>query len=230
MPAASQPTSGVRSMPFTNGQPPTKFLRRGPPRSKNVRAGRTQADPPLAKREGIFVNELLPCLLGPRSPSAEQGKYLPQSHASVRLRGAYHQGMPRVSTSPSSARWPFWLLLGAWLCANSPQAATYAFLSWAAEARSFSHQQRLTTDVAFVLAGENRPAESAVAATAPSAPFAPAIPADAVLKKLDLAVEGTIHVLTFPLRAPEPAPLRLELAGVGRSAPPHEPPRALLVS
>ena len=58
-----------------------------------------------------------------------------------------------------SPRWPFWLLIAAWVCANSPQAATYAVLSWMAEAGSFSHQKQLSREVAFLLAGEKAPVE-----------------------------------------------------------------------
>ena len=65
-------------------------------------------------------------------------------------------GMRRAEHT-TSRRWPFWLLIAAWVSANSPQAATYAVLAWLADARSFSHQHRLTLDVAHLLAGEKVP-------------------------------------------------------------------------
>ena len=101
-----------------------------------------------------------------------------------------------VSSRLSSARWPFWLLIVAWVCANSPQAATYAFLTWVAEARSFAHQQRLAVEVAVLLGGET--ASERVARTENTSPTQPlpAVPVDAVLKKLPLALE----------RAPQPLP------------------------
>lgn len=100
----------------------------------------------------------------------------------------------------SPPRWPFWLLIAAWVCANSPQAATYAVLTWLAEARTFSHQQRLTVDVAFLLGGEKAPARITHAESAPSAELPPAVPADAVLKKLPLALERTAETPDAPDR------------------------------
>ena len=46
---------------------------------------------------------------------------------------------------PRPARWPFWLLVVAWGCANGPQAAVYTTVAWLVEARSFSHQYDLTS-------------------------------------------------------------------------------------
>ena len=92
----------------------------------------------------------------------------------------------------SSAQWPFWLLLAAWVCANSPQVAVHGVLGWLAEARNFSHQHRLTADVATLLGGEPSPAKTVTATTnsQPNLP-PPALPADLVFKRLDLAVQDT---------------------------------------
>lgn len=131
--------------------------------------------------------------------------------------------MASVSTA-SFRRWPFWLLIAAWVCANSPQAAIYAALSWMAEARHFSHQQHLKAGVARLLAGE--PAATAVAAT-PSLPVErpPLVPPDAVLKKISLALERGTEVLPPILDRSG-----RDLADVPRpespaAPPPYEPPR-----
>jgi hypothetical protein len=137
--------------------------------------------------------------------------------------------MTRASDTPASARWPIWLLLAAWICANSPQAATYAFLEWAAEARNFSHQKRLTRDVAFLLAGAKAEAEpTAVEATPVAPPMQPAIPPEAVLKRLDLAMESSVPSFESRLVTALSPGRAVQLSGLGRPAPPHEPPRRFL--
>jgi len=132
----------------------------------------------------------------------------------------------RNSTSP---QWPFWLLLGAWFCANCPQVAVFTALTWMTEARSFTHQERLTTDVVQLLSGEqpSRPIAEAVARAQDQVPAKPNLPhpAGSVLKKIELSLEKTNEILPIALRAnhysekvrlcPEPR----------RSAPPHGPPR-----
>jgi len=85
------------------------------------------------------------------------------------------------------AGWPFWLLLAAWLCANSPQSATYSLIVWVKGSGHFSHQERLVADVARLLEGEGAPLALKTAGSAPARPFAPPVPAEAVLKKLDLS-------------------------------------------
>jgi hypothetical protein len=110
--------------------------------------------------------------------------------------------MTRVRAKLATRKqWPWWLLLAAWVCANSPQAAVYATLTWLAEARTFSHQQELTRQVAHVLGGaraEGRVAQAlarmqATAKTpAPQKAAAPVPPA-AVLKKIDLAAEDLVR-------------------------------------
>ena len=51
------------------------------------------------------------------------------------------------------ARWPFWLLVAAWWCANTPQAATFEVILWLKGAACFSHQADLRADVASILTG-----------------------------------------------------------------------------
>lgn len=132
--------------------------------------------------------------------------------------------------NPPSSRWPFWLLIVAWFCANSPQSATFALLTWVDTARHFSHQQKLTHDVAYLLAGQESPATLAVPVENHRPEPPPAIPPEATLKKLVLALERTIdRVPTVPrgsvarTRSAEPVELLAE-------APPHEPPRARFVA
>ena len=128
------------------------------------------------------------------------------------------------------ARWPFWLLLAAWFCANSPQAATYALLTWLGEARHFSHQQRLTAEVAAVLTGAEAPIVFAAVTAAPARPFAPLVAADTTLKKIELAVERTAEVLPPAEREKVRVARAMALPEPRRVAPPHDPPRARLVT
>lgn len=132
----------------------------------------------------------------------------------------------------SAPQWPFWLLLAAWVCANSPQAATYALFAWIAEARSFSHQQRLSSDVVALLGGEAAaPAEASRAAAAAPSPVEPlpAVPPDAVLKKFPLACEPVAEFLPPVLRADRPADDPRGIPGTLRAPPPHGPPRVAAV-
>lgn len=125
----------------------------------------------------------------------------------------------------SSPRWPFWLLIAAWGCANTPQVAVYTGLAWLAEAQSFSHQHRLSTDVAFVLAGKPTPQRIARAVkSTPSRPMAP-VPAEAVVKKIPLAFESVVEVLPPALRASRPALIAWACPESLRAPPPHGPPR-----
>jgi hypothetical protein len=129
----------------------------------------------------------------------------------------------------SSREWPFWLLLVAWACANTPQIAVFTMLTWMAEGRSFTHQERLKQDVARLLAGQKptSPIADAVAEVQkrlPAKPPAP-VPADLVMKKLELAIEETCDAL--PARVPvgryDETAWRCPAALCGE--PPHGPPR-----
>ena len=134
--------------------------------------------------------------------------------------------MSSRSRNRSTARWPVWLLIAAWGCANSPQAATYAVLTWFGEARHFTHQQRLTAELAHMLTGETAPGLLAALKDAPTRPFAPTVPTDATLKKIELAVERTAEVLSPAVREGMRVARAMALPETGRAAPPHEPPRA----
>lgn len=135
----------------------------------------------------------------------------------------------RRSRHANSPRWPFWLLLAAWFCANSPQAATYAVLTWLAEARSFTHQQQLTFDVVHLLAGEKTPSRRAVVVRAANDRSAtmplPSVPAAAVLKKIDLSSEKTGEVTPRLMAIGSHGPANERMLDSWRAPPPDEPPR-----
>ena len=128
----------------------------------------------------------------------------------------------------STSRWPFRVLIAAWACANTPQIAVYTGLAWLAEARSFSHQHRLSTDVAFVLAGKPTPQRIARAVKSTPARSLPPVPAEAVLKKIPLACEGVAEVLPPALRASRPAEIARAFPESFRAPPPHGPPRVVV--
>jgi hypothetical protein len=92
----------------------------------------------------------------------------------------------RLKSSP--AGWPVWLLFAAWLGANSPQELTLNMMTWAGQARHFSHQDRLRSEVAFILAGKPAAPARLAANPAPARPSAPPVVAEVVLKKIDLYV------------------------------------------
>jgi hypothetical protein len=136
--------------------------------------------------------------------------------------------MIRVERRTSAPLWPFWLLVAAWICANCPQPGLYAVVSWFAEARTFSHQQRLTVQVAVLLGSDQaaaKPPPVVAAADSVAPPAAPLCPADAVVKKLPLQVENAgvgprPSVAALRRRGGESAG-----TGIGRSPPPLGPPR-----
>ena len=137
--------------------------------------------------------------------------------------------MRSLARKSTPSPWPFWLLLLAWFCANCPQAATYAVV-WLGEARSFSHQQRLTADVARVLVGENTTPLLAGLDKLPPEPPKPSVPTSPSVKKIELAMESTLHSIAPD--APEAIISATEspMESALRAAPPHEPPRAAVVS
>lgn len=126
--------------------------------------------------------------------------------------------------SRSAARWPFWLLLVAWASANLPQAATWTVLAWLHEARHFSHQQRLATDVTYLLRGEKAPGLLARTGLPPASPLPP-LPPEVALRKMELAFDPVAELLPPELRAARPERVNFALPDTFRVAPPHEPPR-----
>jgi hypothetical protein len=126
-------------------------------------------------------------------------------------------------------RWPFWLLLGAWFCANTPQVAIFTALTWMAEGRSFTHQQRLTADVARILGGEKptSPIAEKVARAQEQLPAKskPVAPDGFLLKKITLSLEKTTELLPVALRADRHQEVAWLCPEPRRGAPPHGPPR-----
>jgi hypothetical protein len=129
------------------------------------------------------------------------------------------------------ARWPFWLLLAAWVCANAPAIAVCAALTWLGEARHFSHQQRLVTDVAFVLTGHQAPGLGVMAAvkdvTLPK-PL-PATPAGVELKKIDLTIERIVEMRRPATNENDFVVQPQAWPKARREAPPREPPRVTAI-
>lgn len=138
--------------------------------------------------------------------------------------------MPPTVARTTTPRWPFCLLLAAWFCANMPPAGMHTALTWLAEARTFSHQQRLTSRVAAVLVGEAPEAAlDAAAGESVARPVLPPPPAKETLKKLDLALEGACELPALASRDHASRCERIFVAGVTRAAPPHGPPRSVRV-
>lgn len=134
---------------------------------------------------------------------------------------------------PALVRLPFWLLIAAWLCANTPEIATWHFASWVKEARHFGHQERLRDELSALLAGNASPASTPHSSLAvgpareapPAAPPAAASP-DGAVKKILLAL-GEREPLAVPLS--DDASLWQEAAARRAAARtdevPHPPPR-----
>ena len=136
--------------------------------------------------------------------------------------------MPRSAQNRSSARWPFWLLIAAWICANSPQSAAFVVLTWLNEAGQFTHQQRLTSQVALLLTGEKEPDVVARAVEKmPKQPL-PSVPPDTVVKKIELGLEKSSKLLAPALRASRPHLADVTDRGRFRAPPLLGPPRVML--
>src|ERR1022692_529976 len=114
--------------------------------------------------------------------------------SSLRLRGGRYpaSGEPAKTNSmgmrPSlrkkgPAGWSFWLLLAAWLCANSPQSVAYSLITWAMRSQHFTHQERLKADVARLLTGKGAPPAPRLVESVPARPVAAPVPAEADLDR-----------------------------------------------
>ena len=90
--------------------------------------------------------------------------------------------------------WPFFLLVAAWICANSPQSLVSNVVEWAKGARHFSHQQQLRAEVVYLLAGPQMQAVLAASKAPSKAPATFPMPDEAVLKKIDLAAPRNFEV------------------------------------
>ena len=138
--------------------------------------------------------------------------------------------MPRLHSQSRPSQWPIWLLVAAWFCANCPPTLICASLVWLGEARSFTHQQRLKSDIAHLLAGEKPHSLLAHVPSLPVAPDKSALPPLPALKKIELAAEGSFSWIAPRLLAPVHARSALHAASALRAPPPHGPPRAEVVS
>ncbi len=138
--------------------------------------------------------------------------------------------MPRLRRNHPPSPWPLWLLVLAWFCANCPQTLICTAVVWLGEAHAFSHQQRLTSSVAHLLAGEKPHSLLAHVHSIPPAPAKPTLPALPTLKKVELAAEDTVRWFA-PLT---PSKLRVHVPQHAQSAlrapPLYGPPRAAAVS
>jgi hypothetical protein len=101
---------------------------------------------------------------------------------------------------------------------------------WVGEARSFSHQQRLTADVARVLVGEEPAPISAGLHNVPSEGAKQAVASNETVKKVELAIESSVHWLARDTVEPAKTLRVLPFLSTLRASPPHEPPRAAVVS
>jgi hypothetical protein len=121
---------------------------------------------------------------------------------------------------------PFVALLAAWFCSNSPQSVTINLVEWAKNARHFSHQQQLRTEVASLLAGRRSVRTVTAAGSSPKAPPSVPISEGALIKKIDLSVSQNVVGLLPSL---ESHPFEAGLGGPPKSEraePAILPPRA----
>ena len=134
----------------------------------------------------------------------------------------------RLLRSSRFACYPFWVLIAAWLCANTPQVASWHVILWVKQAQHFSHSSRLRAEVHALLSG--RPIDHSsryVAQPVESeTPSKPAVAADFSVKKILLSLETASPVtpsLLVPQRWREDSPgiMAEPVADV-----PYPPPRA----
>lgn len=124
----------------------------------------------------------------------------------------------------------FVLLALGWACANLRPGTIGAVLDWAQASAQFSHQQRLTLQVATLLAGTPREAQVAKADPAPRpAPKTPAV-GETLFKKLEVPLAREVAVAAREEMDANYRATECVVRGEGRAAPPHGPPRAERVS
>ena len=118
-----------------------------------------------------------------------------------------------------------WLLLAGWICANNPQAALVATITWLQEAHRHSGHQNLNLAVAELLGGSHKAPLRMAESRKNERPDPPPATAEFTLRKLELAVETGLGELVHgdslcDARCP------LALTAESRSYPPLlEPPR-----
>lgn len=119
----------------------------------------------------------------------------------------------------------FWLLLAAWCCANNPQAALVATISWLQEAHQRSGHRNLVLTVAQLLSADHKVPDVAARDRDAESPPPSALPATLNLNKLTLGLEPT-GVELMPLSAARGLRFAALLTHAARVYPPLlEPPR-----
>jgi hypothetical protein len=131
-------------------------------------------------------------------------------------------------TRTTPLRWPFWLLIAAWVCANTPQVAAWHVIVWVKNAQHFSHQAQLRGEVASLLSVDAVPAVETVAFTAATTTETPPAP----LAAGDFSVKKIVLSLADERGGLSPASTAVTWTEVGlRSGPahvadvPYPPPR-----
>lgn len=100
-------------------------------------------------------------------------------------------------------RWPFWLLIAAWICANTPQVAALHLIVWVKNAQHFSHQAQLHSEVASILSGKFVTTSVNFATVTEAEKSSPPVtPADFAVKKVLLSLL-TEHLAVSPLSSGE---------------------------
>lgn len=124
----------------------------------------------------------------------------------------------------------FWLLAAAWLCANIRSGTVSGLITWIEESSKFSHQRRLTLEVAMLLGGE-KPAE-AVAKADPAPKPAPNESAvqEGPFKKLEVPLARNAGLSATPISSRTYGVNDCDVRDRARAAPPHDPPRRVAVS
>lgn len=129
------------------------------------------------------------------------------------------------SRKRTHAGWPFWLLIVAWVCASSPQAAVSGMIGWVGEARHFSHQGRLQAQLAVLLTGEQTPTAMVAMQDEAPTPFNLPAPVASGCTKIHLAVQETHELRPPSVKQAAPWTGLFQVADTIRDQPPHEPPR-----
>lgn len=124
---------------------------------------------------------------------------------------------------------PFWLLIAAWLCANTPDIVLWRAATWLETGRTFGHQSRLHSELAVMLGTTSAPLARTdswrtAAPTDRETPCAAAAPRPETKQHLAIALAPT----PIPPPPPEARGWRSAPARVGPSparAVPLRPPR-----
>jgi hypothetical protein len=105
----------------------------------------------------------------------------------------------------------------------------FAVVNWMEEARHFTHQQRLVSDVAHLLGGVAQEKADVMLATktTPDQRRAPLVPLDAVLKKIDLSEPAEAGVLVVARPTVAPPMIAAQLRTQHAREPLTDPPRAV---